>query len=130
MIRSPLLFKCLLMVLMVSFALLFLPTTLWPFDLSTAFNKYSWLDDVAHATLFSVLCLGVQSSLFLSRRKTVFGLLFFAIVTEVVQGTISSGRTASVSDVIADFSGIVIGLALFKLARPVLSGLFRTTFAR
>ncbi len=72
------------------------------------------VDKVVHGLLFAVLALtgrwaGVP-------RPVLAGLLVgYAAVSEVVQGLVPLGRSASVGDVVADAFGVLVGLTVWAV---------------
>ncbi len=72
------------------------------------------LDKIVHAVLF--LCLAV-SGRWAGIGRTVLApsLVVYAAVSEVVQGLGALGRTASVTDWLADVGGLLLGLLLWEL---------------
>lgn len=115
MVRSPFFLTVFITGCIASLVLLLIPTYMWPLNLSVLFEKYRWLDDVAHSSLFFSMFMGIQLSVYLSRRKTVVALLFFAIGTELAQESMANDRMASMSDVYADLSGILAGLFIVSM---------------
>lgn len=98
-------------VVLVSLAVLFAP----PSDVP---SSPPGVDKLVHAALFTALA-------FTSRwagigRPVVAGaLVLYAAVSEVLQGTDLVGRDASVGDWLADVVGVLLGLALWRLATRV-----------
>lgn len=71
-------------------------------------------DKVAHALLF-----GVPTALafLLGARLVVLGILLHAVVSEPLQGLLTTTRTADVWDLVADLVGIGLAVALVLVLR-------------
>jgi len=78
-------------------------------------RAYHNTDKIAHFTFFFILAL--ISFFNFSKNKIIsifLGLLFYAILTEVMQGLMNLGRSADFFDFIADSVGIILGYFVFK----------------
>ncbi len=72
-----------------------------------------WNDKVTHALTYAVLTLWF-SGIFPRRRYgwVVFGIFLLCATIEVLQGSMSFGRQGDYADLLANSSGIVLGLLL------------------
>ncbi|WP_114907038.1 hypothetical protein [Ornithinimicrobium murale] len=75
---------------------------------------FSGQDKVAHAVLFGLPCC---LALLLRARLVVLGILVHALVSEPLQGLLTSTRTPDVWDTVADLAGIAVAVAVVLLAR-------------
>ncbi|MGD9558970.1 MAG: VanZ family protein [Mangrovibacterium sp.] len=77
-----------------------------------------YFDKFVHFTLyfiFSILSLFVFSSGKMSTKILILaGIFVFSFLIEVTQGIMPYGRTFSVTDLLANLSGILAGLLLFQ----------------
>ena len=92
---------------LVSLAVLFAP----PSDVP---SSPPGVDKVVHFSLFAVLAL---TGRWAGVRRTVLavGLVLYAAVSELLQGTDLVDRDASVADLVADSAGGVVGLLVWHL---------------
>lgn len=92
---------------LVSLAVLFAP----PSDVP---SSPPGVDKLVHAGLFLVLALTARWA-GVRERVVAGGLVGYAAVSEVVQGTDLVGRDASVLDGLADVVGVLLGLLVWRL---------------
>ncbi len=93
---------------LVSLAVLFAPAS----DVPAAADG---VDKLVHAVLFCVLALTGRWA-GVGRRVLAGGLVGYAVASELLQGALPLGRTASVWDALADVVGVVLGLAIWRTA--------------
>lgn len=78
------------------------------------------LDKFEHTFSYAVLTLawllGLVKTIENKKLQYSIGLacMFYGIVIEVLQGTVTTYRSASYLDVLANFVGVIIALAIFK----------------
>jgi VanZ family protein len=85
--------------------LLMLPMEYYPHTILRAFYELKWLDEAAHAIVFSGLGIGMAIC-GMKPRRVFFSLSLFAFSTEWLQSF--SGRTSSASDLAWDMGGILV----------------------
>ncbi|MCA0146609.1 VanZ family protein [Blastococcus sp. LR1] len=71
-------------------------------------------DKVVHLLLFAALAVTGRWA-GVTRVPLVVGLVAYAAVSEVVQGTTALGRSASLADGLADVAGILLGLLIWSV---------------
>jgi hypothetical protein len=74
-------------------------------------------DKVVHLVLFAALAFTGRWA-GAPRVPLAVGLLAYAAVSEVVQGTTALGRSASLVDGLADVAGVVLGLLIWSASTP------------
>ena len=92
--------------LLVSVAVLFTPASGVP-------TAPPGTDKVVHLLVFAALA-STGRWAGVARLPLAVGLVGYAAVSEVVQGTTSLGRSASVADVLADLAGVGLGLLAWE----------------
>ena len=88
---------------------------LWPF--APTEPSWEYKDKVEHMTVFTILALLGGLSYQQSLKKVALGLVIYGMSTEILQGTLTTTRQASVADWLADCAGIAIGLAIYRMLK-------------
>ena len=92
-------------VVLVSLAVLFAPSSDVP-------SAPPGVDKVVHLSLFLALALSARWA-GTGQQVAAVGLVVYAAVSEVVQGTDLVGRDAELLDLVADCAGVLLGLLLW-----------------
>ena len=79
-------------------------------------------DKVIHALSYTVLMLSWsmvfrKKQSFRAQSMIVISLLFFGIIIELLQEVLTVYRVAEIGDVMANFTGIVLGWTIYKLLK-------------
>lgn len=80
--------------------------------------SFSNIDKVQHAIAYFALTLAWLVALVKKRRQELLVIiccLFLGIIIEYLQGTVTNYRTAEGADILANTTGVVIGLLIFRL---------------
>jgi VanZ family protein len=80
-----------------------------PIDADSPENWFPQSDKLAHLVFFALLWWLGRRARLASAAGLAIGFLAFAVAIEVAQAFFTAGRTASVADVVADASGLLLG---------------------
>ena len=90
-------------------------------ELAPKKDSIRYLDKIQHALIF--LTLSVSGYLTFKNKIWIItiGLIIFGAIVELLQGALTTTRTADVNDWLADVAGVLFGLVIVSIYRQFVS---------